>query len=188
MYSPAAAKIPCICSHPGGASGCATAASAVTVIRKDAPKELRFTYWGSMAPPCCSIFRPFYNINWLPEDLQRADALFDADTQWWTFTELERYVALNYEKFAPGVKAKFRKLEEEFLDEAEYVESSFNGDAGILKEFSARAAKLSVDLARELTAEIKGKIKTSDIDRMLLAYFTESSAGCGMEYDKDIVK
>jgi secernin len=188
MYSPAAAKIPCICSHPGGVSGCATAASAVTVIRKDAPKELRFTYWGSMAPPCCSIFRPFYNINWLPEDLQRADALFDADTQWWTFTELERYVALNYEKFAPGVKAKFRKLEEEFLDEAEYVESSFNGDAGILKEFSARAAKLSVDLARELTAEIKGKIKTSDIDRMLLAYFTESSAGCGMEYDKDIVK
>lgn len=188
LYSPAAAKIPCICSHPGGVSGCATAASTVTVIRKDAPKELRFTYWGSMAPPCCSIFRPFYNINWLPEDLKHADALYRPEEQWWVFTELERYIALNYEKFAPKAKAEFYKLENEFLDEAEHIERTFNGDAEILKEFTSRATGLSAALAKNLIADIKSKMKTSEIDRMLLAYFTESAAGCGMEYDKNIVK
>ena len=76
IYSPAANKVCTICSHPGGVGdGCATAASTVTVLKKDVPKELAFTYWGSMAPPCCSIFRPYYNIDFIPDDLQHAHAL-----------------------------------------------------------------------------------------------------------------
>lgn len=188
IFSPAAAKIPCICSHPGGVSGCVTAASCVAVIRKDAPEELRFTYWSSMAPPCCSVFRPFYNVTWLPEDLQQAHALYGEKDQWWTFIELERYIALNYEAFAPKAKEVFGKMEDRFLEEAEHVEKSWNGDPGELKAFSARAAGESYEAARGLIAEIKEKLKTKGIDRMLLSYFREASDGCGMPYDRELIK
>ncbi len=188
IFSPAAAKIPCICSHPGGVSGCVTAASCVAVIRKDAPEELRFTYWSSMAPPCCSVFRPFYNVKWLPEDLQHADALYREQDPWWTFIELERYIALNYEKFAPKVKETFSSMENRFLEEAEYIEGNWNGDPQELKDFSARAASESFQAARALIAEIKGTLKTSDLDRMLLSYFTQVSDGCGMPYDRAVIK
>ncbi len=189
IYSPAANKVCTICSHPGGVGdGCATAASTVTVLKKDAPKELRYTYWGSMAPPCCSIFRPYYNIDFIPDDLQHAHALYRQEDQWWQFIELERYIALNYEKFAPKVKEEFSRMEDEFIQKAEYVESTYNGDVNILREFSAEASKRSSDKALELIAEIKSKLVTKDIDRMLLRYFTEASDECGMDYDKGIIK
>ena len=189
IFSKAANKTCSICTHPGGVGyGCASAASTVTVLRKDVPDELRFTYWGSMAPPCCSIFRPYYNIGFLPDDLQHAHALYRPQDQWWQFIELERYIALNYEKFAPKVKEEFHKMEEEFIQQAEYVESSYNGDISKLRDFSAEATKRSSDKAIELTNEIKSKLVTKDIDRMLLKYFTEASDECGMDYDKSIIK
>jgi len=188
LYSPVAAKIPCICCHPGGLRGCATAASVVTVLRKDVPNELKFTYWGSMAPPCCSIFRPFYNVGEIPKGLSDAHSLYSEEQQWWIFIELERYIALNYEKFAPKVRAGFDQLENEFLEEALHVESRFNGDATVLKDFSNRAYLQSLDLAKTYIKDIKTKIKTVDIDRMLLNYFIEASLGCGMPYDQNIIK
>lgn len=189
IYSKAANKICTICSHPGGVGyGCASAASTVTIIRKDVPRELQFTYWGSMAPPCCSIFRPYYNIDFIPEDLQHAESLYRPEDQWWQFIELERYISLNYDKFAPKVKAEFSKMEDEFIQQAEYVETTYNGDIEKLRAFSAEASKRSSDKAVELTGEIKSKLMTKDIDRMLLKYFTESSAECGMEYDENIIK
>lgn len=188
LYSPASAKLPCICSHPGGVSGCASAASAVSVLKSNAPQPFRFTYWGSMSPPCCSIFRPYFNINWLPEDLQHAHALYDDKDQWWIFTELERYIALNYEKFAPAVIQRFQKLEDDFIEEAALLEKTFDGDVNKLKAFSARANTESLSLAKSCLKEIKSAIRTSDIDRMMLDYFVQSSAGCGMPYDNQLIK
>ena len=189
LFSTAANKTGAICTHPGGmGEGCASAASTVTVLHKDAPRELKYTYWGSMAPPCCSIFRPFYNVDWLPDDLQHARSLYRPEDQWWQFTELERYIALNYDKFAPKVKDEFNKMEDEFLDKAEFIEKNYNGDVNVLKDFSAECSKRSSDKAVELTNEIKGKLKTKDIDRMLLRYFTESSDEAGMPYDKNIIR
>ena len=189
IFSFAAIKAGSICTHPGGMGyGCATAASTVTVLHKDAPKELLYTYWGSMAPPCCSIFRPYYNVDFLPEDLQHARSLYRPEDQWWQFTELERYIALNYEKYAPKVKEVFCKLEDEFIQKAEHVEKTYNGDVNILKDFSAECSRRSSDEAIRLTDEIKSKVTTRDIDRMLLRYFTESSDEAGMPYDKSIIK
>lgn len=189
IFSPAANKIPTICSHPGGVGkGCATAASTVTVLKKDVPPELRFTYWGSMAPPCCSVFRPYYNVGWLPDDLQHAHALYRPEDQWWRFIELERYIALNYEEYAPKVKREFNKMENEFILEAKYIEQTYNGDVRVLKEFMIRATKQSVEKAEELTNDIKKSLSTRTIDRMLLKYFTEASAGCAMPYDRQIIR
>lgn len=188
LYSPAAAKLPSICSHPGGISGCSSAASVVANLRPHMPKPFQIMYWGSMAPPCCSIFRPYFNLNWLPDDLQHAHALYDAKDQWWIFTELERYIALNYEKFAPKVKTEFHKLEDSFIAEAKFLEERYEGNDEKLKAFSLRANDESLALAKEFIKEIQSKIKPQEIDRMLLSYFTESSAGCGMPYDETLIK
>lgn len=188
IYSPAAAKIPCICCHPGGMSGCVTAASCVTVLRKDVPKELKFTYWGSMSPPCCSVFRPFYNVDWLPEDVQRAESLYDANSQWWTFIELERHIALNYDKWAPKVRKAFGEMEDRFLQEAAAIEKAYSGDVQILKDFSARAAAESFNAAKGFIEEIRTKTKSSEIDRLLVSYFKQASQGCGMPYSDELIK
>lgn len=187
-YNKATAKIPSICSHPGGVSGCATAASVVAVVRKNVPRELTFTYWGSMAPPCCSIFRPFYNIDWLPQDIQRAEAIYQEQHHWWRFIELERYIALNYEKFAPNVKKEFSLLEKEFLEEAEYIEKNYTGDSNQLKKFSLSCVERSFSLCQDLLSGIKKSLQTKDIDRMLLRYFVESANGCGMPFDQNTIK
>lgn len=188
LFSPAMAKINTICSHPGGMEGCITAASMVAELRADAPDELRFTAWTSMAPPCCSIFRPVYNTGKLPENLSGAGKLYDPNENWWTFIELERYLSLNFEEWAPRVKKDFRAMEKEFIEEAAHVEAHYNGDKAVLDEFSARAVKRSYDLAREQIGRIKSVMKTSDLDRMALDYFTNICDGCGMPYDSSIIR
>lgn len=189
IFSIAANKAGSICTHPGGmGDGCASAASTVTVLHKDAPRELLYTYWGSMAPPCCSIFRPFYNTDFVPDDLQHARSLYRPEDQWWQFTELERYIALNYEKFAPKVRTEFNAMEDEFLQKAEYIEKNYNGDVNVLRDFTAECCKRSSNKAIELTNEIKKVLTTKDIDRMLIRYFTEASDEAGMPYDKNIIK
>lgn len=187
-YGPASAKFPSICSHPGGVSGCATAASMVTILRKDVPKELRFTYWASMAPPCCSIFHPHYNTGKLPVLLQNAGPIYHENDPWWRFIELERYVALNYQKFAPKVKELFAALELEFIQEAAYIEKNYNGDIGGLESFSDSCFQQSLDLCVSQIHEIKRSLITKDIDRLSLRYFVESSNGCGMPYDHNTIK
>jgi len=188
IFSPAMAKINTICMHPGGIDGCISSASMVAEIRKDVPKELKFTAWTSMAPPCCSIFRPIYNTGRIPENLSGAGKLYDPKENWWTFIELERYLALNFEEWAPKVKEDFGKMEKEFLDEAAHIEKTYNGDVRVLDEFSERAVKQSYDLARLQIERIKKNLRTVDIDRMALAYFTESCDGCGLPYDSEIIK
>jgi len=188
LYSPASAKLPCICSHPGGVSGCASAASVVSILKANAPEPFKFIYWGSMSPPCCSIFRPYYNISWLPDDLQHAHALYDDNDQWWVFTELERYIALNYEKFALKIRHGFNELENEFIAESDMLEKDFDGNTAKIKAFSSRASLDSLSLAKSYLKEMKSVIKTSDIDRMMLDYFVQSSAGCGMPYDDQLIK
>ena len=188
IFSPVSSKIPTICSHPGGLSGCASAASVVAEIRSDVPRELRFTYWGSMAPPCCSIFRPFYNIDWLPEDLQKAASLYDDKSQWWLFIELERYIALSYDELSPVVKEEFNIKENEFIEESKHIEKTYSGDISVLKEFTSRTCIESTNLARKHLDKIKKSMSIIDIDNMLLRYFVGSSNGCNMSFNENIIK
>lgn len=188
IFSPAMSKIGTICCHPGGVEGCITSASIVVELRRNVPKELQFTAWTSMAPPCCSIFRPIYNTGRIPDNMSSAGKLYDPKENWWTFIELERYLSLNFEEWAPQVKADFRAMEKEFIEEAEYIENNYNGDTSVLDDFSARAVKRSYELARKQIERVKSNIKTTDIDRMALEYFTTVCDGCGMPYDKNVIK
>ena len=79
-------------------------------------------------------------------------------------------------------------MEDEFIQQAEYIESTYDGNVKTLRDFSAEASRRSFEKAVELIEEIKAQLTTRDIDRMLLRYFRESSDECGMEYDGDMIK
>lgn len=185
-YDIATSKMPTICCHPGGMNGCASAASVVCSLDKDAAEPFRFTYWGSMAPPCCSIFTPKFNIKWIPEALAIADGLYDNNSPWWIFTELERYISLSYDDFAPLVRERFQPLEDEFIEQVENSKKIYKGDEKQLAELSQEAFERSLAAAKELISSIKKQLPSTRINYLMLDYFRNSSAGCGMKCEIDI--
>lgn len=181
-YDIATSKMPTICCHPGGMNGCASAASVVCELDHKAADPFKFVYWGSMAPPCCSVFTPKFNIGWVPEELSIADGMYDAKSPWWIFTELERYISLSYKDFAPMAQEVFQPLENELIQQVEEAKKSYDGNEENLKKLSQEAFERSIAAAGALTAKIKGQLPETKINYLMLDYFRDSAAGCGMPY------
>lgn len=182
-YDVATSKMPTICCHPGGMNGCASAASVVCSLDKDAEKPFKFVYWGSMAPPCCSVFTPKFNIGWIPKELSEAGAVYSEKSPWWIFTELERYIELSYEDFAPMASEVFGSMEDEFIEQVSESKKNYDGNEDKLKVISQYAFTRSADKAKELTERIKKEIPQRRINYLMLDYFKDSAAGCGMPYN-----
>lgn len=187
-YDIATSKMPTICCHPGGMSGCASAASVACSLDKDAEEPFKFVYWGSMAPPCCSVFAPKFNIGWIPEELAVADGMYSKESPWWTFTELERYISLSYDDFAPLAQEVFYPLEDEFIEQVQAAKQEYNGDVEALKSLSQDAFSRTMEAAKALIGRIKKELPQTKINDLMLDYFRDSAAGCGMSYDLGIEK
>ena len=185
-YDIATSKMPTICCHPGGMNGCASAASVVCSLDQAAEEPFKFTYWGSMAPPCCSVFTPKFNIGWIPEELAVADALYSKESPWWVFTELERYISLSYDDFAPMAREVFQPMEDEFIQQVETAKKEYSGNQETLKTLSQEAFTRSLNAARELTEKIKADMPQRRINYLMLDYFRDAAAGCNMPYELDI--
>ena len=164
-------------------NGCASAASVVCSLDKNAPEPFKITYWGSMAPPCCSVFTPKFNIGWMPEQLAVADAVYNPDSPWWIFNELERYISLSYNDFAPMAQEVFQPMEDELIQQVEQAKSEYDGNDEKLKALSQEAFERSIAAARDLTAKIKAKLPSTRINYLMLDYFRDSADMCGMPYD-----
>lgn len=185
-YDIATSKMPTICCHPGGMNGCASAASIVCSLDKNAADPFKFVYWGSMAPPCCSVFTPKFNIKWIPEELAIADGMYDENSPWWIFTELERYISLSYNDFAPMAQEVFMPMENELIDEVELAKKQYDGNDDKLKKLSQDAFERSISAAKEITERIKKLIPQTRINYLMFDYFRDSAEGCGMSYKIDL--
>lgn len=181
-YDVATSKMPTICCHPGGMNGCTSAASVVCSLDRGAEDPFKFIYWGSMAPPCCSVFIPQFNVGWIPEELGKASALYENNSPWWVFTELERYIALSYDDFAPQAAEVFKTMEGEFIERVEVLKKEYDGDTDILKNFSHEAVVRSVEAAVDLKKQIEKEISTVRINPLMTDYFKDSAEVCGMPY------
>ena len=185
-YDIATSKMPTICCHPGGMNGCASAASVVCSLDKKAEDPFKFVYWGSMAPPCCSVFTPKFNIKWIPEALAIADGMYDSASPWWIYTELERYISLSYSDFAPLAQEKFQPLEDEFIQQVEAAKKAYQGDVKQLARLSEETFERGLSAAKELIQTIKNQLASTRINYLMLDYFRDSSAGCGMNCEIEI--
>lgn len=178
----ATSKMPTICCHPGGMNGCASAASVVCSIDKEADDPYKYIYWGSMAPPCCSVFTPKFNIQWVPEELADADAVYSENSPWWQFTKLERYISLDYDEFAPQAQKRFRPLEDQLISETADMKKRGICDREKLKAFSKQAFETALDSAKDLICDIEKQIPKSRLNHLMFDYFRDSCKGCGLEY------
>lgn len=185
-YDIATSKMPTICCHPGGMNGCASAASVVCSMDKNAADPFKFVYWGSMAPPCCSVFTPKFNLGWIPKELAKAGPMYDPESPWWTFTELERYISLSYDDFAPLAIEAFQPLEDELIQQVEAAKKEYDGNESKLKDLSQEAFTRSMEAARRVTETIKKELSKTKINYLMLDYFRDSAAGCGMPYELDV--
>ena len=187
IFDIATSKIPTICSHPGGVSGCASAASVVCELRPSAPEPFRILYWGSMAPPCSSVFTPKFNIGWIPKQLAAAGARFDENSPWWIFTRLERYIELSYQDFAPLAQEAFRPFEEDLIAAVKEAEKDYDGDIEPLRRLSQEAFERSLDLARTVTGRILAQLPRTRVNYLQLDYFREVAETCAMPYEETLI-
>lgn len=178
----ATSKMPTICCHPGGMNGCASAASAVCELDKDAAEPFKFVYWGSMAPPCCSIFTPKFNIKWVPEELKIAGSLYEENSPWWQFTKLERLISLSYNDFAPMAQEVFRPLEDRFMAEVADLKKHYDGNVQKLKQYSQESFECALRETKKLIEKIEKQIPGARINYLMKDYFQDSAAGCGMKF------
>ncbi len=98
QYDIATSKMPTICCHPGGMNGCASAASVVCSLDKNAAGSFQDHILGKYGTSVLFGFTPKFNLGWIPQQLTVADAEYDSASPWWIFTELERYISLSYER------------------------------------------------------------------------------------------
>ena len=109
--------------------------------------------------------------------------MYRADSPWWVFTELERYISLSYDDFAPMAQEVFTPLEDELIQQVAAAEKEYDGNQDKLKKLSQEAFSRSVAAAKDITSRIKKKIPDTRINYLMLDYFRDSAAGCGMPYD-----
>ena len=185
------ALVPCICMHAGGMNGSKTAASMVAVLH-DLPenepvKEQKFTLWAGMSNPCTSIFRPFYNVGSIPEELALAGERYSEDSPWWQFERLARLVETNYTTFSAEVQRRFGKLESLFLKESKRLEQKAEGERqaqkriDAFKAFTASCCEQSMDLMREMIDALSGDIESgAEVSDYRLDFLRKASEAAGL--------
>ena len=126
-----------ICCH-GSTKTSQTAATMVVEYHETPYKELLFTYWGSMCPPCCSFVVPFFNTGYIPACLgTEADThKYSPDSFWWKVERMVIGIEQNYERYhsyidevRPAMEAEFKAAADEALAKAGELAASGKHDA-----------------------------------------------------------
>ena len=109
--------------------------------------------------------------------------MYDSSSPWWIFTELERYISLSYNDFAPVAREVFQPMEDELIAQVETAKKEYDGNDEKLKALSQEAFTRSIEAAKQVTAKIRKAIPQTRINYLMLDYFRDSAEGCGMPHD-----
>lgn len=163
--------LPTICMHNAPNWNGETAASLVTVLRPDRPRELAVTAWVSFGSPCLGIFRPVYPFAaGLPPEVERGGAEYDQDSPWWVFERLHRAVS-RAPSVAELVQGPFGALEARFVEEAAAAEETAarqlhagdrDGAIATLRAVVEDTTRRALDLARSLTPGVEAASATAE--------------------------
>lgn len=160
--------VPCVCMHGSAPTFTQTAASMVVEYHRTPYKELLFTYWGSLCPPCCSFIIPFYNTGYIPEIVGRGKNYYEEDSLWWKINRMVSDIESNYERYhlmldevRPSVEHRFREMAAEAEKEAEdLLRAGKNDEAcGLLNGLTDKCLDEVTDLVNGLTKKIEEDMK-----------------------------
>ena len=96
--------VPCVCMHGCRPTGTQTAASCIVEYHDSPYKELAFTYWASLTPPCCSVSIPLFNIGYVPKQLGIGGGTYSQNSFWWRQNRMTSDVEMNYAKYHPWIE------------------------------------------------------------------------------------
>lgn len=169
-WSPASACCASICMHGAEPSPCNTAASMVVEYRDTSFKELMFTYWGSMCPPCSTFAIPFFNIGYVPEALGLGTNKYKDDSFWWRVKRMQIDVECDYNKYIEYVKDVRDPMDKQFkaaaasaLAEAENLFSAGKSAEGaaLLRSVTDNCFDAVDKAVTEITLKIEKDLKTN---------------------------
>lgn len=189
-WSPASACCASICMHGAEPGPCHTAASVVVEYHNTTRKELLFTYWGSMCPPCSTFAIPFFNIGYVPSALGIGTNRYSKESFWWRTKRLQMAIECDYNKYIDYVKEKRVKLDKEFkiaadsaLAEAENLFSAGKAaEAAALLRSVTDTCFTAVDRAvEEISAIIEKDLQTNAPEIYRARFIKKFKNRVGME-------
>lgn len=163
-WSPVSCCVPSVCMHGYEPNGSHSAATMIIEYHNTRYKELIYTYWGSMCPPCCSFIAPFYNTGYIPKKLSGGTNVYSDDSFWWKVNRLVTDVESNYERYIGKLNAVRPALEDSFRKEAKEKEAMAlsmlesgdrDGACALLNAFTDKC----VDRVEQIVDKLIGEIE-----------------------------
>ncbi len=167
-WSPVSGCIPCVCMHGSEPTRTQSAATMIVAYHKTSQKELMFTCWGSMCPPCCSLIVPFYNTGYIPERLGSGSDFYEDSSFWWRVNRMVSDIESNYERYhgwleevRSGIEEEFQKKDKEMRGLAEklFEEKRHKEACLLLNEFTESCLDIVEKTVVELTERIEIDMK-----------------------------
>ncbi|MDO4842468.1 MAG: hypothetical protein Q3982_07330 [Phoenicibacter congonensis] len=166
-WSPVSCCVPSVCMHGGEPAHTQSAATMVVEYHHSEFKELLYTYWGSMCPPCCSFIVPFYNTGYIPERLGIGENHYQEDSFWWKMQRLVTDAESDYTRYHEKIQQAQKRLEPEFRSAAAETEAQAEDllkqgkreeACRLLNALTERCLEKVEQEAERLTAEIEGEM------------------------------
>lgn len=152
-WSPVSCCQSSVCMHGSEPGHCQSAATMVVEYHKTEFRELLYTYWGSMCPPCSSFIVPFYNTGYIPEKLGTGTNRYSPDSFWWKVQRMVTDIEYNYEHYHDWNAQIRDALESEFREEAHSREEQAE------KLLSQRQSRAAVQMLNDFTDSCLARVE-----------------------------
>ena len=159
-YGASTGYLPTVCRHALQWDMSQTASSMIAWYQDGIGTVVREAY----SQPCCSLYLPAYPGVPLPAEMAFAEGTFSEDSLWWQMDRLAKIIGIDYDRFAPRVQEKAKKIEAEIEAMASVAEKQAAGaeDAEkerILSKVMAECSTKAGRFAREEYRRIKEELQ-----------------------------
>lgn len=166
-YGASTGYLPTVCRHALQWDMSQTGSSMIAWYRKGIGVVVREAY----SQPCCSIYLPAYTGIPLPEKMAYAEGTFSEKSLWWLLDRLAKTVGIDYDRFAPAVKAQAAKVEAEIEQLASVAEDKAAQaepaeKERILSELMVACARKAEQFAVAEYDRIKGELKAAGVEKL----------------------
>ena len=191
LWSPVSTTSVSVCMHAQEPRGSQSAATMVVEYHDNPYKELIYTYWASMCPPCCTFIAPFYNTGYIPAKLGGGTNKYSDDSFWWTVNRLVCDIETDYNKYIQKVNAVRPDMEKSFRNEAketeakalELLKAGKNSEAcDILNALTDRCVDKIEETVKSLIKEIEADMKNNTIKPYRLKYMKKYRDAVDMNF------
>lgn len=166
-YGASTGYLPTVCRHALQWDMSQTASSMIAWYQDGIGTVVREAY----SQPCCSLYLPAYPGVPLPAEMAFAEGTFSEDSLWWQMDRLAKIIGIDYDRFAPRVQEKAKKIEAEIEAMASAAEKQAAGaeDAEkerILSKVMAECSAKAGRFAREEYGRIKEELQAIGVRKL----------------------